>query len=85
MLVSDTDIDIDTPFLRGIGARVYYITAYVQAISITEDKIKSNSFHKLSWRVCRNKLKTTYVNIISYFHKLYQTNFQVCMPIGKLK
>jgi hypothetical protein len=39
---------------------VYQIIAYVKVISITKDKIKSNSFHKLSWKAYENKMKTAY-------------------------
>jgi hypothetical protein len=42
-------------------------------------------FDKLSWSTYENKLKTTYGNLISCFHKLSQTVSQVLMLVDKLK
>jgi len=57
---------------------------------MTKGKIKLNCFHmnyfhKRSWRVYENKLKTTYVHAISCFHKLTQAITQVFMLVDKLK
>jgi hypothetical protein len=48
------------------------VSSYVLDISITKDKIKSNWFHKLSWKAYGNKLETVYRHPINYFHKLSQ-------------
>jgi len=59
-------------------------------IYISKDKIKSyvsrlaiRCFNKHG--TYRNKLKTTYRNIISYFHKFSQIVLQVLMPVDNLK
>jgi len=47
--------------------------------------MKSNYFQNLSWRAYANKLKTTYGNVASSFHKLSITVPQVLMSVDKLK
>jgi hypothetical protein len=56
------------------------------------NKIRSNYFHinyevflKAIVEVCRNKLKTTYGQVISCVYKLSQPVWQMLMPIDKLQ
>lgn len=63
----------------------YHRSLYEYAIYITRDKIKSNflvyaisSFHKLSWRIFGNKVKTVYEHVISCFYKFSANNLIMC-------